>query len=106
MAEKLFLIPLTNIPQQFNITIGGVQLTMVSKWNEFCGWLLDIYDGTTAAPLVMAIPLVTGADLFAQPHYLGLPGLAAVYTDGDQYAAPTLDNLGAESNLYVIVDVV
>jgi len=105
MAEKLFLIPLVNIPQEFNITLAGVQLTMVSKWNEFSGWILDIYDGITGLPLVMAVPLVVGADLFAQFHYLGLPGQAIVYTDGDQYAEPTIDNLGTESNLYLLVDV-
>lgn len=105
MAETLFLIPLANTPQTFNIPLAGVQYTITSKWNEFCGWVLDIYDGLSGVSLVMNMPLVVGADLFDQYAYLGLPGQAIVYTDGDQYAEPTLDNLGTMSNLYLLVDV-
>jgi hypothetical protein len=105
MAETLLLIPLANTPQTFNITLAGVQYAVTSKWNEFCGWVLDFYDGVSGDSLVANVPLVVGADLFAQYDYLGLPGQAIVYTDGDQYAAPTLENLGTMSNLYLLVDV-
>ena len=105
MAETLFQIPLANIPQEFSITLAGIQYVVVSKWNEYSGWVLDFYDAITSLPIVMAIPLVVGADLFAQYKYLGLPGQAVVYTDGDQYAEPTMDNLGTASNLYLLVDV-
>lgn len=105
MAETLFTIPLENVPQDFNITLVGRQLRVVCKWNEFCGWLIDLYDGTNQEPLIMAIPLVTGCDLLEQYQYISLDGHAIVYTDGDQYAPPTLDNLGTESNLYLLVDI-
>ena len=105
MAETLFQIPLANTPQTFSMTLAGVALTMTSKWNEYCGWVIDLYDGTTGEPMVMDIPLVVGADLLEQYRYLGLPGNLVVYTDGDQYATPTLSNLGVMSNLYYLVDV-
>lgn len=105
MVETLFQIPLSNTPQEFNITLGGVQLTMVSKWNEFCGWVIDIYDGVSRIAMAMNVPLIVGADLLEQYRYLGLPGNLVVYTDGDQYATPTLENLGGMSNLYYLVDV-
>lgn len=105
MAEILFTIPLSNVPQTFNITLAGEQFVMTSKWNEFDGWVIDLYSGVSGDPLVMDIPLVVGADLFEQYGYLGLPGQAIVYTEGDQYAEPTLENLGTMSNLYLLVDV-
>lgn len=105
MTERLFVIPLDNIPQEFNITLGGRQLTMVSKWNEYCGWLLDIYDAADKSPLSMAIPLVTGCDIIGQLPQLGIPASLIVYTDGDQDAEPTQTSLGRESNLYALVDI-
>lgn len=105
MAETLLLIPLANTPQNFNITLAGVQYTITSKWNEYCGWVLDFIDGITGESIVADVPLVVGADLFEQYAYLGLPGQAIVYTDGDQYAEPTMENLGTMSNLYLLVDV-
>ncbi|MNO26506.1 hypothetical protein D3C76_163600 [compost metagenome] len=105
MAETLFLVPLENIPQDFNMVVAGNQVRIVCKWNEFSGWLIDLYDSVTQEPLIMAIPLVTGCDLLEQFRYVGVTSNAIVYTDGDQYAVPTLDNLGNESNLYLLVDV-
>lgn len=105
MAETVFRIPLENIPQDFNITLAGRQLRIINKWNDYSGWLLDLYDANTQAPIIMAIPLVVGCDLLAQYEYTGLKGQLIVYTDGDQNATPTLDNLGIESNLYFLVDV-
>ena len=105
MTEKLFTIPLVAIPQTFNIVLGARQLTLTSKWNENDGWLLDFYDGVTAEPMAMAIPLITGANLLEQYEYLGIPGMLLVTTDGDQFAVPTEDNLGSEANLYYLVDV-
>jgi hypothetical protein len=103
--EKLFTIPLISVPQTFNIVMGGRQLTLTSKWNENSGWLLDFYDGVTTDPLVMAVPLVTGANLLEQYEYLGIPGALVVMTDGDEFAEPTETNLGSEANLYYLVDV-
>jgi hypothetical protein len=98
----LFLIPLVNTPQQFNITLGTQDLIIVCKWNDSPdgGWVVDILDDVTNAPIVCNIPLVTGTDLLAQYEYLGFKAKLVVYTDGDASAVPTLDNLGIDSNLY------
>lgn len=105
MTERLFVIPLDNVPQEFTITLGGRQLNMVSKWNPYCGWLLDIYDAVTESPLSMAVPLVTGCDIIGQLPQLDIPASLIVYTDGDQDAEPTQTNLGRESNLYALVNI-
>jgi hypothetical protein len=106
MAEQVFTVPLTNVPQKFSIVLGGRQLVLVNKWNEDSGWLLDIYDGQANKPLIMAVPMIVGADLLSQYEYVGIPGSLIVYTDGNQFSDPTLSNLGGESNLYYLVNVV
>lgn len=105
---ETFLIPLLNIPQDFNITLSGVDYRIVSKFNSALlgGWVIDIYDFITDTPIVMNIPMVTGADLLEQYAYLGFNGQLIVYTDGDELAPPTLENLGNESNLYYKTEVV
>lgn len=99
---ETFLIPLLNIPQDFTITLSSKELRIVSKWNAANegGWVLDIYDAETNLPIVVCIPMVSGADLLEQYEYLGLNGRLVVFTDGDEMAVPTLENLGTESNLY------
>lgn len=101
-----FLIPLQNIPQTFGITIGQVNYNMTCRWNDAAdaGWVIDISDDTTDIILVTNIPLITGADCLAGLAYLGIEGRLIVYTDGDDTAVPTLDNLGVESNLYLITE--
>lgn len=102
-----FLIPLTNLPQTFEIALGGVNYTLTSKWNDSPegGWVLDIADTDTALPLACNLPLITGADVLAGLEYLGITGQLVVFTDGDDTAVPTLENLGVESNLYFLTDV-
>lgn len=104
---ETFLIPLLNIPQDFNITLANRELRLVTKWNDSLegGWELDIYDGVTGESIIAGIPFVTGADLLAQYEYLNLNGKLIVYTDGDELAVPTLENLGVESNLYFQTEV-
>lgn len=98
MAETLYKIQLRNVPERFDIDLAGTTYIMESRWNDYAGyWTLDIYDADSA-PLVMSIPMVTGVDLTAQ--FPGFPGFLTILTDGDDYAAPTLDSLGVESNLY------
>lgn len=104
MTETVFVVPLTNVPQQFDITIAGRQLNVTCKWNEFQGWVLDVYD-SNGDPRILNLPLVTGCDLLGQYAHIDPTGKAIVYTDGDQYAPPTINNLGSESNLYLVVDV-
>lgn len=101
-----FLIPLTNLPQTFDISLGGVNYTMTSRWNDAddAGWVLTIADTDSGVVLADNIPLITGEDCLAGLEYLGIPGRLVVYTDGDEFAVPTLDNLGVESNLYYQTD--
>lgn len=105
MAEQLFKIPFTNVPQRFEIELAGVQYIVVCRWNDAPegGWFVDLYDANEA-PLVMNTPLVPGTNLVGQFAYIGLEGVLGVVTDGDEFAAPTLDNLGGESNVYYLVE--
>lgn len=100
MAE--FLIPLTNIPQEFSISLDGREITIFQRWNEFSGWVIDLSDTATNASIIAGLPLITGADLLEPFPELGFVGALVVYTDGDAMAIPTLDNLGADSNLYYV----
>ena len=103
-APTVLQIPLTNVPQTFDITLNGRDLTLTSRWNDVMQtWLLDLVDGVTQAPLLMSLPLVTGVDLLAPFAYLGLTGQLLVYTNGDPTTPPTLETLGDESNLYYLV---
>lgn len=105
--NSVFKIPLLNVPQTFNISLGNVNYIMTSRWNaaDEGGWVIDLIDAITNLPIVANIPLVTGADLLSGLEYLGIQGSLVVYTDGDQDAVPTLNNLGVESNLYFLTSV-
>jgi hypothetical protein len=95
-----YLIPLTNIPELFTINLAGTTYTLTSKWNDQMGsWILDLAD-SEGNMLAAGLPFVTGADLLDGLEYLGVDGTLIVFTNGDQYAVPTLDNLGSDSNLY------
>ncbi len=106
--SQLFKIPLQNIPQTFQIQLGGVNYLMTCKWNSApeAGWVLDLADVNTGLPIAANIPLITGADLLEGLAYLGINGKLYVYTDGGDFSVPTLDNLGVESNLYFQTDVI
>ena len=102
----LFQIPFAPLPQKFSIELGGVPYYLTNRWNpspEGGGWFIDINDADDV-PLLMNLPLVTGADLFEQFEHLGLPGSLIVFTDGNESAVPTLDNLGAESNVWLVTE--
>jgi hypothetical protein len=101
-----FLVPLTNVPQIFEIALGGVNYTLTCKWNDSDegGWVLDITDVVSGDPIAANIPLITGADCLSGLEYLGITGQLVVFTDGDETAVPTLENLGVESNLYFLTD--
>lgn len=103
-----FLIPLSNVPQIFDIALAGVNYTMTSRWNDAdeAGWIIDLVNADTGLPVASNIPLITGADCLSGLEYLGIEGEFIVLTDGDAFAVPTLDNLGVESNLYFLTNVV
>lgn len=102
-----FLLPLSNIPQTFELQLAGVNYLFTCKWNdaEEAGWVLDISDSDSGNPLAMNVPLITGADCLSGLEYLGIQGELVVFTDGNETAVPTLENLGVESNLYFQTDV-
>lgn len=102
MSLQTFLIPLKNVPQAFKITLGVKEYNLTCRWNDSpdAGWVVDFDDATTGLPIVYNTPLVTGVDLLSGLSYLGFGGSLYVFTDGDDFATPTLLNLGVESNLY------
>jgi hypothetical protein len=96
----IYLIPLSNVPQIFEINLSNVNYTLTVKWNDMASsWYLDIGDDQQN-PIACGLPFVTGADLLSQLEYLGIDGSLFVVTTGDPLAVPTLDNLGVDSNLY------
>lgn len=101
-----FILPLKNVPQTFDIALAGVNYTMTVKWNDApdAGWAMDLNDADSGAAIVANVPLITGADCLAGLEYLGINGRMIVFTDGNDFAVPTLDNLGVESNLYFLTD--
>jgi hypothetical protein len=96
-----FLIPLSNTPQRFLITLAGVQYTLTCRWNAQAdaGWILDIAN-SNQVPIVTNIPLIVGDDLLDGLEYLMFGGSLYVFNANDPNAVPTIDNLGTDSNLY------
>lgn len=99
---SLFKLPLSNVPQTFQIALAGKEYSMTCKWNAApdAGWVLDFTDADSGLPIVANIPLITGADILDGLQYLGFEGQLYAYTDGNQDTVPTLDSLGVESNVY------
>lgn len=105
MAETLFVIPLTNEPQTFEVELSGRPLIMTNKWNQECSaWELSIQDANTLTNLISGLPIVTGIDLLYQFSHLGISGSLIAYTEGEELMPPTLDNLGEQGRLYYLVD--
>lgn len=103
MAQQVFRLPLVPVPQRFTIKLAGRSYLVVCRWNgEEPAWNLDLFDADTDAPLILNLPLVTGADLFSQHRHLEIGGSLVVVTDGAPNIPPTLTNLGAEGNVYFV----
>lgn len=97
----VYEVPLTNAPQQMQVTFASVTYQITVTWNHIGQqWQMDIAeaDGT---PLVNGIPLVAGLDLLEPYEYLGFGVRLFVQTDNDTLADPTYDNLGTNAHLYV-----
>lgn len=104
--QDVFTIPVTNIPQVFQITLAGTVYNMTCKWNDTddAGWALDIAD-QNEVPLACNIPLITGDNLLDGLEYLGIEGELYVLSTGtNQFAVPTLENLGVDAFLYFVTD--
>ncbi len=99
-----FLVPLINGPQSFQITLAGVNYLLVVKWNDSAdaGWQFDLLNSDTNEYLVAGQPFITGANCLAGLNYLGIGGMFVIYTNGDEFAVPTFENLGIESNLHFV----
>lgn len=107
MSQQVFKIPLSNVPEKFEVSLAGITYTLISKYNpdDQGGWAIDILD-QDENPIACNIPLITGADLLDGLEYLGIPGSLYVNSEGaDPLAVPTLDNLGVSSNLYFVTTV-
>lgn len=104
--NQYYQIPLTNIPQNFQITLAGVVYSMTVKWNDIGQtWILDIADSDDV-PIAYCLPLITGADLLEGLAYLGIGGGLFVFTNAGAIPAkiPTLYNLGTDTGLYFFTD--
>jgi len=97
------LIPLKQgTAQKLGITLNGVQYQLVVRWNDTAqAWHADLLD-VNGNPILMNLPLVTGADLLGQYAYLGIGGKLIVQTTNSVWAVPTFANLGDTGNLYFV----
>lgn len=100
MAE--YLIQLSGQAESFTINLGDKEVQIICKYNEQCGWIIDIVDIITTAKILSSIPLVSGVDLLEPFTDNGINGSLYVYVDGDFNAEPTFDTLGKTANLYFI----
>lgn len=98
-------IPLSADNQTFSITLADVTVTMRLLWRDGIGWVLDLLDNSDAG-IILGIPLVTGTDLLEQHSSLGLGfGLMVVCNDSTQ-EYPTKTDLGINSHLYVVTELI
>ena len=83
MSQSVFLVPLTNVPQQFQIALAGATYIIICKWNDAddAGWVIDISD-QNENPIACNIPLITGADCLSGLEYLGIDGNLYVSSSG------------------------
>lgn len=99
----VYRIPLVAKAQQINIFLAGNEYTIVCKWNEQIGWVLDITDTATQSILVACLPVVTGCNLLQQYTHLDIGGQLIAATVGGDDTPPTYENLGSESGLFFTV---
>lgn len=93
-------IPLRPMNQTCSVALAGRVYSLRLMWcAASLAWIMDILS-QEGEPLVMGVPLVTGADLLEQYKYLSFGGKLFVTTDGDNRAPPTYENLGVNSHLY------
>jgi len=96
-------IPLVNTPQTLTITLAGISYNLRVRWNQInLTWVIDIYDSQNN-PILLGIPMVTGADLLEQFGYLDFGGMLIAQTADDPDAPPTFQNLGTDGNLFFVV---
>lgn len=95
-------IPLQPAAASFAIDLSGAGYRMALHWCAPAAcWMLDIADAD-GAPVVLGVPLVTGADLLAQYDYLGIRGALEVQSDSDTDKVPDFASLGGDGHLYFL----
>lgn len=98
----VYEIPLSGMPEQFEIELAGGTYLVRVKWNHELGrWALDLGRSATEW-LVRNIALVPGGDLLAQYEYLGLGFELYLQCDGRPDAEADFENLGTETHLYAV----
>lgn len=102
---NFYKIPLIPTPQLFSIQLSGIDYQVRLYYANVLdgGWLIDIWDADSA-PIVVGVPLVTGANLLEQYRHLGFVGRMWVQTASDPDAAPTFLNLGIDAQLWWVTD--
>lgn len=99
-----FTIPVSPIPQAFQIALGGVTYHLEFQYRQGGGgWVLDIGD-VSGRPIVCGIPVVTGVDLLGQYGYLGFKGSIWIQGGGSPDDPPTFHNLGTEARVFWVSD--
>jgi Domain of unknown function (DUF6983) len=89
-------------PQSITVTLSGVTYGMNFKWFEQArSWIVDISD-VNNNPILLGVPLITGADLLEQYKHLGFVGSLWCATDGDPAAQPNFSTLGDTAHLYYV----
>ena len=100
--RNYFKLPLSPKPQTLSISLAGVVYKLRLTWNsQNLSWQIDIADAS-GNPIISGIPLVTGTDLLAPYAYMNFGGALVATTDGDTYAKPTYQNLGAAGKLLFV----
>ncbi|EPR9225482.1 phage baseplate plug family protein [Citrobacter amalonaticus] len=94
-------IPLSADNQQFAITIAGTAYRMRLVWRESF-WCLDLLN-SDQTPIVLSLPLFTGADLLGQYAYLDLGFSLYIGADAAGHE-PTKTDLGFHSHLYIVTE--
>jgi hypothetical protein len=97
-----FLIPLQPTPQQFSITLNGVDYNVRTFWCKPANcWVMNIADANNN-PLIFGLPLITGENLLGQFQDI-IPGELIVASNiGPPDAVPTFDNLGTVGQVFWI----
>lgn len=103
MTTTPFEVPLSAVPQTFQISLAAVVYQLTVRWNsQNQTWVLDLAD-QGGTPILQGVPLVTGADLLEQYGYFNLGFQLIAQTDHDLLAPPTYADLGTTGHLYVLV---
>ncbi len=96
-------IPLRATPERFTVSLLGVSYGFQAFWCDPASvWVINLSDGN-GAPLVNAIPLITGADLLEQFRYLGIGGqLFVIPSQPTDEQAPGFTDLGSAWKLIFV----